>query len=118
MAATVQNGLQKSMNEVSDWSDKNAMISHDEKKKREKSLLLATRETPAFPLILHLNLKDSYKKFLSTDTLALSSTMNSVGDPTLLAHAKQYKKKKTVPVVTAQTLPGKSYFIMLTFRLT
>ena len=29
--------------------------------------------------------------------------MNLVGDPTLLAHAKQYKKKP-VPVVTAQTL--------------
>ena len=31
--------------------------------------------------------------------------MNLVGDPPLLAHAKQYKKKKIpVPVVTAQTL--------------
>ena len=31
---------------------------------------------------------------MSTDTLALSSTMNLVGDPTLLVHAKLYKKKK------------------------
>ena len=32
---------------------------------------------------------------MSTDTLALSSTMNLVGDPKLLAHAKQNKKNKT-----------------------
>ena len=29
---------------------------------------------------------------MNTDNLALSSTMNLVGDPTLLAHAKQYQK--------------------------
>ena len=34
-----------------------------------------------------------YVIVFETDTLALSSTMNLVGDPTLLAHAKQYKKK-------------------------
>ena len=32
---------------------------------------------------------------MSTDTLALSSTMNLVVNPTLLADAKQYNKKKT-----------------------
>ena len=57
---------------------------------------------------------------MSTDTLALSSTMNLVGDPTLLAHAKQYKT--LVPVVTAQTLrrhfQAKAILFMLTFRLT
>ena len=41
-------------------------------------------------------------KFMSTDTLALSLTMNLFGDLTLLAHAKQYRKP--VPVVTDQTL--------------
>ena len=58
---------------------------------------------------------------MSTDTLALSSTMNLVGDPTLLAHAK-LKKKKPVPVVTAQTLrrqfQAKAILLCFTFRLT
>ena len=39
--ATLQNELQKSINEVSDWCDKNAMILHPA---QTKSMLLATRQ--------------------------------------------------------------------------
>ena len=56
--ATVQNELQKSINEVSDWCDKNAMILHPAK---TKSILLATRQKHQLrPLILNLNLKDNH----------------------------------------------------------
>ena len=43
--AIVQNELQKSMNEVSDWCYKNAMILHPAK---TKSMLLATRQNTSF----------------------------------------------------------------------
>ncbi|WP_419586858.1 reverse transcriptase domain-containing protein, partial [Thiolapillus sp.] len=56
--ATVQSELQKSINEVSDWCDKNAMILHPAK---TKSMLLATRQKHQLrPLILNLNLKDNH----------------------------------------------------------
>ena len=56
--ATVQNELQKSINKVSDWCDKNAMILHPAK---TKSMLLATRQKHQFrPLILNLRLKDNH----------------------------------------------------------
>ncbi len=56
--ATVQNELQKSMNKVSDWFDKNAMILHPAKTKR---MLLATRQKHQLrPLILNLSLKDHH----------------------------------------------------------
>ena len=56
--ATVQNELQKSINEVSDWCDKNAMILHPAK---TKSMLLATRQKHQLrPLILNLSLKDNH----------------------------------------------------------
>ena len=56
--ATVRNELQKSINEVSDWCDKNAMILHPAK---TKSMLLATRQKRQLrPLILNLSLKDNH----------------------------------------------------------
>ena len=56
--ATVQNDLQKSINEVSDWCDKNAMILHFAK---TKSMLLATKQKHQLrPLILNLSLKDNH----------------------------------------------------------
>ena len=55
--ATVQNELQKSINEVSDWCDKNAMILHSAK---TKNMLLTTRQKHQLrPLILNLSLKDN-----------------------------------------------------------
>ena len=56
--ATFQNELQKSINEVSDWCDKNAMILHPAK---TNSMLLATRQKHQLrPLILNLSLKDNH----------------------------------------------------------
>ena len=48
---TVQRELQRSINEASDWCDKNAMILHPAK---TKSVLLATRQKRQLRL-LHLN---------------------------------------------------------------
>ena len=77
--ATVQNKLQKSINEVSDWCDKNAMILHPAK---AESMPLATRQKHQLrPLILNLNLKDHH-----------------------LEQVHEHYIKKSVPVVTAQTL--------------
>ena len=56
--ATVQNELQKSINEASDWCDKTAMILHPAK---TKSMLLATRQKHQLrPLILNLSLNDNH----------------------------------------------------------
>ena len=83
----------KSINEVSDWCDKNAMTLHPAE---TEIMLLATRQNISFA---HLSLiliskKVTLSKLMSTYTLALSSTMNDylVGDSTLLAHVKQYQK--------------------------
>ena len=54
---TVQNELQRSVNEASDWCDNNAMILHPAK---TKSMLLSTRQKHQFrPLHLNLSLKVS-----------------------------------------------------------
>ena len=54
--ATVQNELQKNINEISDWCDKNAVILHPAK---TESMQLATRQRHQLrPLVLNLNLKD------------------------------------------------------------
>ena len=56
--ATVRNELQKSINEVSDWCDKNAVILHPAE---TKSMLLATKQKHQLrPLILNLSLKDNH----------------------------------------------------------
>ena len=58
ITAIVQNELQKSINEVSDWCDKNAIILHPAK---TKIMLLAPRQKRQLrPLILNLNLKDNH----------------------------------------------------------
>ena len=55
---TVQNELQRSINEASDWCDKNAMNLHPAK---TRSMLLTTRQKHQLrPLHLNLNLKDSH----------------------------------------------------------
>ena len=54
---TVQNKLQRCINEASDWCDNNAMILHPSK---TKSMLLTTRQKHQLrPLHLNLSLKDS-----------------------------------------------------------
>ena len=55
---TVQNELQRSINEAFDWCDNNAMILHSAK---TKIMLLATRQRHQLrPLHLSLSLKDSH----------------------------------------------------------
>ena len=55
---TVQNELQRSINEASDWCDNNAMILQPAKTKR---MLLTTRQKHQLrPLHLKLSLKDSH----------------------------------------------------------
>ena len=57
---TVQNELQRNINEAFDWCDNNAMILHPAKTKR---LLLATRQKYQLrPLQLNLSLKDSHNE--------------------------------------------------------
>ena len=57
---TVQNELQRSINEASDWCEFNAMILHPAK---TKSMLLTTRQKHQLrPLHLNLSLKDSHIK--------------------------------------------------------
>ena len=87
---TVQNKLQTSINEASDWCDNNAMILHPAK---TKSLLLTTRQKHQLrPLHLNLSLKDSHiEQVDETGTLALLLMMNLAGDHTLLAHVKQFQ---------------------------
>ena len=62
-------------------------------------MLLASRQKGQLrPLVLNPNLKDNHvEQVHGPGTLALSSTMNLAGDPTLLAHAKQYKKTHNTP---------------------
>ena len=55
---TVQNKLQRCINEASDWCDNNAMILHPSK---TKSMLLTTRQKHQLrPLHVNLSLKDSH----------------------------------------------------------
>ena len=90
-SATGQIKPQKCINIVSDWCDKNVMILHPAKQK--VCYLLPDKNVSFARLSLILVSKTvTLSKFMSTDTLTLSSTMNLVSDPTLLARAKEYQK--------------------------
>ena len=93
--ATVQNELQKSINEVSDWCDKNAMILHPAK---TKSILLATRQKHQLrPLILNLSLKDNHIEQVHEHRhLGIIIDDEFSNDPTLLAHAKKSNNKNNI----------------------
>ena len=94
-------------NEVSDWRDNNAMISHPAKTKSMPGHLLLSKNISfaRFSLILVLK-RVILNKFMSTGTLAILFMMNLAGDHTLLAFVKQFKK--SLSVITAQTLCGHS----------
>ncbi|WP_419612371.1 reverse transcriptase domain-containing protein [Thiolapillus sp.] len=80
-SSTGQIKPQKCINIVSDWCDKNVMILHPAKQK--VCYLLPDRNVSFARLSLILVSKTvTLSKFMSTDTLALSSTMNLVSDPT------------------------------------
>ena len=87
---TVQNELQRSINEASDWCDNNAMILHPAK---TKSMLFVTRQKhhfARFTLILVLK-TDRLDKCMSTGTFVLLLMKNLAWDHTLLAHVKQFQ---------------------------
>ena len=88
---TVQNELQRSINEASDWCDNNAMILHPAKTKSSYLLLGKNISFARFTLILVLKTV-ILNKFMSTGTLALFLMMNLAGDHTLLAFVKQFQK--------------------------
>ena len=89
---TVQNELQRSINEASDWCDNNAMILHPAKKQKVCYLLLGKNISFArFTLILVLKTV-ILNKFMSTGTLALLLMIDLAGDHTLLAFVKQFQK--------------------------
>ena len=114
----LQNELERSINEASDWCDNNAMILHPAKTKR---MLLTTRQKYQLrPLHLNLSLKDILNKFMSTDTLALLLMMNLAGDHTLLAFVKQFQKIFICchSSDTLWTLLSANCFTMLIFPLT
>ena len=117
-ANTVQNELQRSINEASDWCNNNAMILHPAK---TKSMLLTTRQKHQLrPLHLNLSLKDSHiEQVHETGTLALLLMMNIAGDHTLLAHVKQFQFFLIFcnSSDTLWTLLSASCFTMLIFPL-
>ena len=81
---TVQNELQRSINESSDWCDNNAMILHPAKTKRMLLILGKNISFARFTLILVLKTV-ILNKFMSTGTLVLLLMMNLAGDHTLMA---------------------------------
>ena len=117
---TVQNELQRSINEASDWCDNNAMILHPAKTK--KGMLLTTGKNISFArFTLILVLKTVIlNKFMSTGTLALLLMMNLAGDHTLLAHVKQFQNIfiRCHSSDTLWTLLSASCFTMLICPLT
>ena len=118
--AIVQNELQKSINEVSDWCDKTAMILHPAK---TKSMLHATRQKHQLrPLILNFSLKDNHREQVHEHRhFGIIIDDKFSWRPHITSTCKRILKK-TVPVVTVQTLrrhcQEKSYFTLLTFYLT
>ena len=96
----------KSINEVFDWCDKNAMISHPAK---TKSMLLATRQKHQLrPLILNLNFKDNHIEQVHEHRhLIIIIDDEFSWRPYITSTCKTIIKnnlKKIVPVVTAQTV--------------
>ena len=113
--ATVQNELQKSINEVFDWCDKNAMILHPSK---TKSMLLATRQNHQFrTLILNLSFKDNrteqvhehrHLDVIIDDKFSwrphITSTCKTIlKNKQKNKQTKQNKTTKKLPVVTPHT---------------
>ena len=114
---TVQNELQTSINEASDWSDNNAMILHPAKTKVCYLLLGKNISFARFTSILKTVILN---KFMSTGTLVLLLVMNLAGDHTLLAHIKQFQKFCICchSSDTLWTLLSASCFTMFIFPLT
>ena len=115
---TVQNELQRSINEASDWCDNNAMILHPAK---TKGMLLTARQKHRLrPLHLNLSLKDSHieqvpehrhlgviidDEFRWPPHISTSKTVSKI---VICCHSSD----------TLWTLLSASYFTMLIFPLT
>ena len=112
----MENELQKRIDIsdlASDWCSKNAMVQHPAK---TKSMLLDTRQKQQIrPLKLNLNLK--------TDHIEQGHEHRHLGIiiddefnwQSHITYVCKTVSKKTIPIISAQTLPGVSYFIVLTF---
>ena len=116
---TVQNELQRSIKEASDWCDNNAMILILQKQKVCYLLLGKNISFARFTLILVLKTV-ILNKFMSTGTLAILFMMNLAGDHTLLAHVKQFQNIVICchSSDTLWTFLSASSFTMLMFPLT
>ena len=90
---SVENEPQKSINEVSDWCSKSAMVLHPAK---TKSMLLRDKNSNFAHLTLILISKlITLSMFMNTDILASLLTMNSTGSHTLHMSKRQCPKNKT-----------------------
>ena len=116
---TVQNELQRSIKEASDWCDNNAMILILQKQKVCYLLLGKNISFARFTLMLVLKTV-ILNKFMSTGTLALLLMMNLADDLTLLARVKQFQKIVICchSSDTLWTFLSASSFTMLMFPLT
>ena len=100
---SVQNELQRSINEASDWCDNNAMILHPAK---TKSMLLTTRQK--HQLHLNLSLKDSHiEQVREHRRLGVITDDEFSWRPHIIGTCKTVSKK-SLSVVTAQTFCGHS----------
>ena len=118
---TVQNELQRSINEASDWCDNNAMILHSAK---TKSMLLTTRQKHQLrPLHLNLSLKDSHiEQVREHRHLGVIIDDEFSWRQLIIGTCKTYKNNKTFischSSETFWTLLSASCFTMLLFPLT
>ncbi|MCB4759110.1 MAG: hypothetical protein LGB58_00015 [Sulfurovum sp.] len=102
----IENELQKSINEVSDWCSKNAMVLHPAK---TKSMLLATRQKRQLrPLNLNLSLKADHTEQVYEHRhlgVIIYDEFSWQSHVTYVCKTVSKKKKKS-SVISAQPLCG------------
>ena len=111
---SLENELQKSINEVSDWCSKNALVLHPAK---TESVLLATRQKQQLrPLNLSLK-ADHIEQVQEHRHLDVTIDDDSTASHTLHMYARQSQKTYSYYFSsnTLWTLPSGTYFIILTF---
>ena len=116
---TVQNGLQRSINEALTCAT--IMPRFYILQKQKVCYLLLGKNISFAHFVLILVLKTViFNKFMSTDTLALLLMTNLAGDHTLLTHVKQFQKIFICchSSDTLWTLLSASFFTMRMFLLT
>ena len=115
---SVENELQKSINEVSDWCSKNAMVLHPTK---TKTMLLATRQKQQLrPLNLNLSLKADHIEQVHKHRHFGVIIDDEFSGQSHVTYACKTESKYLFYYLnsnTLWTLPSASYLIMLTFLL-